>query len=200
MCITYIFVDDREIYVNVRRKKRDEEETTHKNPIEEKAGREGCIREREKKECSRKSGVTPNCMPDSDCIFHPFCPLYLSLSLPSPLFCPILLHFPPVFPSYPSALTYGTPVRKRGIRNVIVPLREVSCKAVLLSLIPPPPPRSHFGLSRQRTSGRDIGQSVLRVELVTHTPFVSFQIELKTLSQVYHFPVGSFSATNTWYL
>lgn len=41
MCVTYIFVkEDREIYVNVRgEKKRDEEGTTHKNPIEEKAGR-----------------------------------------------------------------------------------------------------------------------------------------------------------------
>lgn len=56
----YVFVkEDREMYVMYVEKKRDEERTTHKNSVEEKVRRGRCIRKREKKECSRKSGVTP---------------------------------------------------------------------------------------------------------------------------------------------
>lgn len=132
------------MYVNVCGKKRDDEGTTHKNPIEEKAGEGRCIRRREKKECSRKSGVTPNCMPDSDCIFHLLYPLCLSLPPSLSLLLSLLSSVPSfsIFHWYFRAThplaTYGTPVRKRGVRNVIVPLRGVSWyKTVVLFLILP---------------------------------------------------------------
>lgn len=125
-------------------KKRDGEGTMHKNPMEEKAGRRRCITKRERRRNARARVVLPpNCMPDSDCIFT-LCPLYPlpSLSLFLFLLSSVAVSSLSIFHRYfrvthPLA-TYGTPVRKRGVRNVIVPLREVSWyKAVLLFLILP---------------------------------------------------------------
>lgn len=68
--------------------------------------------------------LAPNCMPESDCISSSF-------SLP---FSPSLLHSRSsslarwVFASSPCPPPpNSTPLRKRGIRNVIAPLREISC-------------------------------------------------------------------------
>lgn len=81
------------------------------------------------KECLR-GWCCPNCMPDSD--FHPL--LFLHSLLPTTSRSSILLSSTSI-----SSLSHlsgtsiceqptpgGTPVRKRGIRNVIAPLREVS--------------------------------------------------------------------------
>lgn len=71
--------------------------------------------------------------------------------------------------------TYGTPVRKRGVRNVIVPLRGVSWyKAVVLFLILP---FSFQSLSAD-VCPEETTDRVYYAELVTHILPVSFQIEL----------------------
>lgn len=88
-------------------------------------------------------------MPDSDCIFHSLAslravPLFLSsssFSTPSR----ISLHFWHRYLRATHPRGHGTPVRKRGVRNVIAPLREVSWYAT-----PPPSyPATgfHLGLS-----------------------------------------------------
>lgn len=123
--------------------------------------------------------LPPNCMPDGDCIFYRFCPRRLSLSLSLVLFLlsSLTVSSLPSFQQYFRAThplatpTHGTPARKRGVRNVIAPLRRVSWyKAVLLLLIllssssrPPLPVKN---VRPEGTSDR----SVLRVEFVTQCP------------------------------
>lgn len=70
--------------------------------------------------------------------------------------------------------THGTPARKRGVRNVIAPLRRVSWyKAVLLLLILSSSSRP---LPVKNVCPEETSDSVLRVEFVTHAPSASFQI------------------------
>lgn len=55
MCVMHVFIEeDKEIFINVRVKKRDK-----KRYIKIRENGKGCIRKKEKKECWRKSGVTP---------------------------------------------------------------------------------------------------------------------------------------------
>lgn len=116
--------------------------------------------------------LPPNCMPDSDCIFHfllspsrSFIPLssanISSLSISGTSICE-------------QPTPGGTPVRKRGIRNVIAPLREVSWyeEHPLVLSFSSATFRSHLDLALAlslsllgRTSRRGIGQSVLRARL-----------------------------------
>lgn len=110
MCIT-LRRRTAKVYVDIIREEKREKRRkndAHKNPIDEKTGRGWCTRRREEKEeCSARVVLPPNCMPDSDCIFHRsvfFSSLSLSsfrsfsFSLPSPF--SISPHFSPVFPSY----------------------------------------------------------------------------------------------------
>lgn len=71
--------------------------------------------------------LPPNCMPDSDCIFHSlslFCSLFFILFPFSRSSIPFHLWQQYLRATQPS--DHGTPVRKCGIRNVIAPLRRVS--------------------------------------------------------------------------
>lgn len=85
--------------------------------------------------------LPPNCMPDSDCIFHSLSSplsLFFSSSFSSRSSVPLHLWRQYLRATHPR--DHGTPVRKRGIRNVIALLRRVSWYTKLSSSFSSPPP------------------------------------------------------------
>lgn len=135
-----VFVCGRGADVDYRKLCKGENQCTQSNELrrERDKGRQrktqSLREEREKGDSSRNTEreesfpgrcLAPNCMPESDCISSSF-------SLP---FSPSLFHSRSsslarwVFASFKLSLPphNSTPLRKRGIRNVIAPLREISC-------------------------------------------------------------------------